>query len=56
MVSYLGGTIQGSLSTTRKCLLAIKPEEEPHKMFINGKYLKNYFPTTWEMLDTTKKN
>ena len=31
-------------------------EGEPHKMFINGKYLKKYFPTMWEMLDTTKKN
>ena len=31
-------------------------EGEPHKSFINGKYLKKYFPTMWEMLDTTKKN
>ena len=31
-------------------------EGEPHKRFINGKYLKKYFPTIWEMLDTTKKN
>ena len=27
-----------------------------HKKFINGKYLKKYFPTMWEMLDTAKKN
>ena len=31
-------------------------EGEPHKWFINGKYLKKYFPTMWEMLDTAKKN
>ena len=31
-------------------------EREPHKRFINRKYLKKYFPTMWEMLDTTKKN
>ena len=31
-------------------------EGEPHKRFINGKCLKKYFPTMWEMLDTTKKN
>ena len=30
-------------------------EGEPHKRFINGKYLKKYFPTMWEM-DTAKKN
>ena len=29
---------------------------EPHKRFINGKYLKKYFPTMWEMLDIAKKN
>ena len=27
-------------------------EGEPHKRFIYGKYLKKYFPTMWEMLDT----
>ena len=31
-------------------------EGEPHKRYINGKYLKKYFLTMWEMLDTTKKN
>ena len=31
-------------------------EGESHKMFINGKYLKKYFPTMWEMLDIAKKN
>ena len=31
-------------------------EIEPHKRFINGKYLKKNFPIMWEMLDTTKKN
>ena len=31
-------------------------EDEPHKRFTNGKYLKKYFPTMWEMLDTTKKS
>ena len=31
-------------------------EREPHKRFINGKYLKKYFPKMWEMLNTTKKN
>ena len=31
-------------------------EGEPHKMYINGKYLKKYFPIMWKMLDTTKKN
>ena len=31
-------------------------EREPHKRFIKGKYLKKYFPTMWEMSDTTKKN
>ena len=31
-------------------------ELEPHKKFINGKYLKKYFRTMWEMLDTAKKN
>ena len=36
------------------CLSSL--EEEPHKRFINGKYLKKYFPTMWEILDTTKKN
>ena len=29
---------------------------EPHKRFINGKYLKKYFLIMWEMLDTVKKN
>ena len=29
---------------------------EPHKRFINWKYLKKFFHTMWEMLDTTKKN
>ena len=29
---------------------------EPYKRFINGKYLKKYFPTMCEMLDTAKKN
>ena len=29
---------------------------DPHKRFINGKYLKKYFHTMWEMLDTAKKN
>ena len=28
---------------------------EPHKWFINGTYLKKYFPTMWEMLDTTQR-
>ena len=31
-------------------------EGEPNKRFINGKYLKKYFPIIWEMLDTAKKN
>ena len=31
-------------------------EKEPHKRFINGKYLKKYFPIIWEMLDIAKKN
>ena len=31
-------------------------EGEPHKRFINGKYLKKYFLAMWEMLDTAKKN
>ena len=31
-------------------------EREPHKRFINGKYLKKCFPIMWEMLDTAKKN
>ena len=31
-------------------------EGEPYKRFINEKYLKKYFPTMWEMLDTAKKN
>ena len=26
---------------------------EPHKMFINGKYLKKYFPTLWEIIETS---
>ena len=30
-------------------------EGSAHKRFINGKYLKKYFPTMWEMLDTAKK-
>ena len=29
---------------------------EPHKRFINGKYLNKYFPTMWDMLNTAKKN
>ena len=31
-------------------------ERESHKRFINGKYLKKYFSTMWEMLDIAKKN
>ena len=31
-------------------------EGEPHKRFINGKYLKKYFLIMWETLDTVKKN
>ena len=31
-------------------------EGELYKRFINGKYLKKYFPTMWEMVDTAKKN
>ena len=31
-------------------------EGEPHKRFINEKYLKKYFSTMWEVLDTAKKN
>ena len=31
-------------------------EGESHRRFINGKYLKKYFSTMWEILDTTKKN
>ena len=31
-------------------------EAEPHKRFINEKYLEKYFPTLWEMLDSAKKN
>ena len=31
-------------------------KKEPHKRFINGKYLKKYFRTMWEMLDTAKEN
>ena len=31
-------------------------EGEPHKRFINEKYLKKYFSTKWEVLDTAKKN
>ena len=30
-------------------------QEEPHKRFIIGKYLKKYFPTMWEMLDITQR-
>ena len=29
---------------------------EPHKRFINGKYLKNYFPTLWEIVKKSKNN
>ena len=29
---------------------------EPHKGFINGKCLKHYFSTMWEMLGITRKN
>ena len=29
---------------------------EPHKRFINGKYLKNYFPTMWEIIKNSQKN
>ena len=28
-------------------------QEEPHKRFINGKYLKKYFPTMWEIVETS---
>ena len=31
-------------------------EGELHKRFINGKYLKKYFPTMWDMMDIAKKN
>ena len=41
---------------TRNAYWLSSLEGEPHKRFINGKYLKKYFPTMWEMLDTTKKN
>ena len=37
-------------------LLSSLEEREPHKRFINRKYLKKCFPTMWEMLDTTKIN
>ena len=30
-------------------------EGEPHKRYINGKYLKKYFPTMWEMVENTSK-
>ena len=29
---------------------------EPHKRFINGKYLKKYFLTMWEIVKTFQKN
>ena len=29
---------------------------EPHKRCINGKYLKRYFPTIWEIVETSEKN
>ena len=29
---------------------------ETHQMFINGKYLKQYVSTMWEMLGITQKN
>ena len=29
---------------------------EPHKSFINGKYLKKYFLTMWEIVKTSKEN
>ena len=28
---------------------------EPHKRFINGKYLEKYFHTLWEMLNITQR-
>ena len=36
------------------CLSSL--EGELHKSFINGKYLKKYFPIIWEMLDIAKEN
>ena len=29
---------------------------EPHKRFINGKYLKKYFPIIWEIVKTSQRN
>ena len=29
---------------------------EPHKRIINGKYLKKYFPTMWEIVKNSQKN
>ena len=29
---------------------------EPHKRFINGRYLKKYFPTMWEIVKNSQKN
>ena len=29
---------------------------EPHKRFINGKYLNKYFPTMWEIVKNSQKN
>ena len=29
---------------------------EPHKRFINGKYLKKFFPAMWEIVRNSKKN
>ena len=33
-----------------------KLQREPHKRFINGKYLKKYFPTMWEIVRNSHKN
>ena len=51
-----GGTFQGASSTTWKCILVSKLTRRAHKRFIKGRYLKNYFPTLWEIVKKSKNN
>ena len=66
---YKGVTIEPSKGNRPQHVILEKPimemtkthsmsnlQGEPHQSFINGKYLKQYFSTMWEMLNITQKN
>ena len=65
---YMGITIKPSKRSKLQKVILEKPtvkmtkthlmlnlQEAPHKRLINEKYLKKYFPTMCEMLDTTQR-